>query len=1628
VNLYGDAASHSACFDANSLMLCRVKLYLNAAWHDVPYELVESVEITDDIKGRVGKATVNVASIKFRNPDRQFSPELFETFTPTGDVHTLQFNGPEQADGKGFLRSWVKVAIQFKMGAGAWYTRFVGYVDGAGWKETLGRANENYVSIGLVDLAAMLKEVKLDSFDLSFAVENAWAALPSPGLDTSLVHAIVAKAGAYSVSVPSAIRCLYDYAPVEGTAWKALAELAEATGAIFSIVPDSNVSSPGEVIYFGDSPFADSVSFDPVLTFSNDTDEDENSFGYSELAAGDDRSNLVTELELKFQRPQKIFQQVVWRLPECDGKTLVVDPHPDEEGDFFDASKKYYGKFSAKAFENITDDLKAGKVLLVDNPVLRISTLDGGIEYDGDEEHPSGTCSIHAAKFTPGDNKALVRLVNTTALSQTIIDCSILGDPVVSTDAVTIIKRDEERVSTYGVHTEKIENDFLTEALVQKAGVAPGSQKKLCDLLADYVYDHASKVRRSYSFSCDLPLFHIPAGLIVTITETKQGTEISKVCQLTKNHISYASTDSGPEFKCSFSAIEIDQDWTYEGVAGSTPEILASSRGYPTTIETFIFMRAASQPETPTGNDPSGWYDGPPAGTDPLWVSKGTKTREGILVGAWKEPVRLDGEQGPKGDPGAPGEDAPNLLAQYSTDKASWHSTPADVDSWMRTSSDGGSTWGDPVKIRGESGNLVRSERWRVGQFPEGFSLNGTESENALVWGANPFGVNAVLWEGKGAGNDADGGWSGEAKACDPTKKYRYLVFIKKTTADATSMACWGPSRWGNVATADGTPQSNPYFLSDTLSSCLNKWLLIEAFVFPYDHSGDLPAGRVFDCETGQQVLSAVTFKWADAGQSTQLERAHLYYNTDPACRCYFYGPRIEVCDGTEQSIDSILAAAKAAYLASAAQAAAIAAAAADATSKANAAQGNAEAYALTSGLGLRLNASAITGYSAGKCYVHGFDASGAIANVDGYIFDWTSTKRTVKMGIVDAHAEMVGYIVAPLDGSISPKAAYLNYSDNKFYWFSKGSVSPYNPEFTKITDEMAWMLIGELVYSGIETVESGSLYQRAKPLDEARKIKPRRCIGVVGSVANWYRTLTSYRINKSGDEFTFVSAGTIKALPGDIAFVRGSSDSIKALRIFDGMYWHAPLAADAADFRHLCGITLIGASAVYGASAIPSDAGGYFDFLFSKEIYANYLKSITVEFEDSVSAIKHPSSVLAPGSKQLYIGKDPRRPDDDSRDLEFALQELISLNGTKEVWMKHFITKKLKTGGLIGLLSLGGLMSSCEVLSSPGKVWNEASHPFTTELPRAVAYGNGIWVIVGYSGYSGRIVRSGNMSFGSFITNPFTSAYIKSVAYGNGVWVAVGSSGKIARSIDNGLTWGSLISNPMLTINSVAYGNGVWLVGGISGSIARSTDNGLTWGSLISTPFGSSAITALTYGNGVWLAVSEPAKIARSVDNGASWGSLAIEPFSYSSGFFGIAFSDDINKFVIVGYSSIGGMVIHSDFLEAGGGVIAHYYGSNKVSFKFSSGLLIQIGRFYCRGSANGWANENYLIPFTRPGYVVVNPLSSGSYGYYPNFVFYVSAERVDGFRVEWHSANSGWYGVNEYGHYHHYIALGVA
>lgn len=55
----------------------------------------------------------------------------------------------------------------------------------------------------------------------------------------------------------------------------------------------------------------------------------------------------------------------------------------------------------------------------------------------------------------------------------------------------------------------------------------------------------------------------------------------------------------------------------------------------------FVYQRAATIPATPTEDGiPTGWSDAPPAGSDPLWMSKSFQRSDGALIGTWSTPVR----------------------------------------------------------------------------------------------------------------------------------------------------------------------------------------------------------------------------------------------------------------------------------------------------------------------------------------------------------------------------------------------------------------------------------------------------------------------------------------------------------------------------------------------------------------------------------------------------------------------------------------------------------------------------------------------------------------------------------------------------------------------------------------------------------------------------------------------------------------------------------------------------------------------------------------------------------------------------------------------------------------------------
>src|SRR5690606_35367217 len=101
-----------------------------------------------------------------------------------------------------------------------------------------------------------------------------------------------------------------------------------------------------------------------------------------------------------------------------------------------------------------------------------------------------------------------------------------------------------------------------------------------------------------------------------------------------------------------------DQEWPDEWVGPIVGE--DGDPGADGVYYDYRFRVAATQPATPTGANPSGWFDAPPA-YDPatgnkLWMTRALKdAADDSLLGTWSTPVQLTGPQGPSGQAGIDG-------------------------------------------------------------------------------------------------------------------------------------------------------------------------------------------------------------------------------------------------------------------------------------------------------------------------------------------------------------------------------------------------------------------------------------------------------------------------------------------------------------------------------------------------------------------------------------------------------------------------------------------------------------------------------------------------------------------------------------------------------------------------------------------------------------------------------------------------------------------------------------------------------------------------------------------------------------------------------------------------------------
>ena len=165
------------------------------------------------------------------------------------------------------------------------------------------------------------------------------------------------------------------------------------------------------------------------------------------------------------------------------------------------------------------------------------------------------------------------------------------------------------------------------------------------------------------------------------------------------------------------------------------------------------------------------------------------------------------------------------------------------------------------------------------------------------------------------------------------------------------------------------------------------------------------------------------------------------------------------------------------------------------------------------------------------------------------------------------------------------------------------------------------------------------------------------------------------------------------------------------------------------------------------------------------------------------------------------------------------------------------------------------------------------------TALPTSnyndIAYGNGVFVVVGGAGGSGGAATStdGSSWVSRTITTPATGTFT-SIAYGGTRFVAINSDGYTAYSA-NGIVWSVGGNMPSAVGNwvSVTYGNGRFAAISDVGEYAISYDFGSNWISEGSTLSNIAATWAkVAYGQGLFLATATGSALCATSPDGILW------------------------------------------------------------------------------------------------------------------------------------------------------------
>lgn len=209
--------------------------------------------------------------------------------------------------------------------------------------------------------------------------------------------------------------------------------------------------------------------------------------------------------------------------------------------------------------------------------------------------------------------------------------------------------------------------------------------------------------------------------------------------------------------------------------------------------------------------------------------------------------------------------------------------------------------------------NILDYSTWSTGTgSATGFNQNGATAENYRINSTDPWGNTTVIWEARpDAVSGADGGWNTSNFAVDNTKIYRYAVWVWRNGNGNGSfyLGCHGYGAVNGVITlSSGANNTNPYFMASSSVPTAGRWELVVGHVYPHTYGGTAnhPESGRYTIANGRVANTSNDYKWRPETTSGNY-RTYLYYCTNTSVRQRWAYPRVDICDGTEPTINELL-------------------------------------------------------------------------------------------------------------------------------------------------------------------------------------------------------------------------------------------------------------------------------------------------------------------------------------------------------------------------------------------------------------------------------------------------------------------------------------------------------------------------------------------------------------------------------------------------------------------------------------------------------------------------------------------------------------------------------------------------